>query len=127
MVLCLKARESRSLPGLKNTAAIDAGWSSLVARQAHNLKVAGSNPGRLENRIIFLGLIKDVYSLYQDMDFIINTSLEEGSSNTLLEALSMKLPIICFDIGGNKDFFNNNGFLVKYKDYENLKKTVYIN
>ena len=22
----------------------DAGWSSLVARQAHNLKVAGSNP-----------------------------------------------------------------------------------
>ena len=44
MVLCLKARESRSLPGLKNTAAIDAGWSSPVARQAHNLKVAGSNP-----------------------------------------------------------------------------------
>ena len=44
MVLCLKARESRSLPGLKNTAAINAGWSSLVARQAHNLKVAGSNP-----------------------------------------------------------------------------------
>ena len=32
------------MPGLKNTAAIDAGWSSLVARQAHNLKVAGSNP-----------------------------------------------------------------------------------
>ena len=24
--------------------AIDAGWSSPVARQAHNLKVAGSNP-----------------------------------------------------------------------------------
>ena len=23
---------------------IDAGWSSLVARQAHNLKVVGSNP-----------------------------------------------------------------------------------
>ena len=44
MVLCLKARESRSLPGLKNTVATDAGWSSLVARQAHNLKVAGSNP-----------------------------------------------------------------------------------
>ena len=44
MVLCLKARESRSLPGLKNTAAIDAGWSSLVARKAHNLEVGGSNP-----------------------------------------------------------------------------------
>jgi hypothetical protein len=66
MVLCLKARESRSLPGLQSTVAhtisdikllqafastplahtarIDAGWSSPVARQAHNLKVTGSNP-----------------------------------------------------------------------------------
>ena len=80
MVLCLKTRESRSLPGLPRTnttplyryrqretrrfftraprsclssrspskpaskAMIDAGWSSPVARQAHNLKVTGSNP-----------------------------------------------------------------------------------
>ena len=27
----------------------DAGWSSLVARQAHNLKVAGSNPAPATN------------------------------------------------------------------------------
>ena len=57
MVLCLKARESRSLPGLKNTAAIDAGWSSLVARQAHNLKVAGSNPAPATNYFTLLQLI----------------------------------------------------------------------
>ena len=79
MVLCLKARESRSLPGLQNASMKlldtilvlywttfrprerlfvfmelseawycvsrgDAGWSSPVARQAHNLKAAGSNP-----------------------------------------------------------------------------------
>src|SRR6266404_429967 len=70
MVLRLKTRESRSLPGLpirgqkpkarnqkhKNLfqcqspsgfgllASVDAGWSSPVARQAHNLKVRGSNP-----------------------------------------------------------------------------------
>ena len=28
---------------------LDAGWSSLVARQAHNLKVAGSNPAPAPN------------------------------------------------------------------------------
>ena len=28
---------------------IDAGWSSPVARQAHNLKVAGSNPAPATN------------------------------------------------------------------------------
>ena len=55
MVLRLKARESRSPPALPVTyldqphsslqsTAFDAGWSSPVARQAHNLKVVGSNP-----------------------------------------------------------------------------------
>ena len=52
MVLCLKTWESRSPPGLQSTSIlsqaiqspITAGWSSPVARQAHNLKAAGSNP-----------------------------------------------------------------------------------
>src|ERR1700722_16671473 len=48
MVLRLKARESRSPPGLPTHAPhhtlTHAGWSSPVARQAHNLKVIGSNP-----------------------------------------------------------------------------------
>ena len=53
MVLCLKARESRSPPGLPIHPYLSpkagfittiAGWSSPVARQAHNLKVIGSNP-----------------------------------------------------------------------------------
>ena len=71
MVLCLKTWESRSLPGLQNACVFstnvnsnlarvlpcnigklpyyspwlffDAGWSSPVARQAHNLKVVSSN------------------------------------------------------------------------------------
>ena len=68
MVLRLKARESRSLPGQKSqfvmicdnvifseieakvrATDINAGWSSPVARQAHNLKVAGSNPAPATN------------------------------------------------------------------------------
>src|ERR1700691_4180863 len=60
MVLRLKARESRSPPGQSSRAIPipsplplplpslppppHAGWSSPVARQAHNLKVTGSNP-----------------------------------------------------------------------------------
>src|SRR5947209_13040804 len=62
MVLCLKTWESRSLPGLpkaeesssecslssgsrlESRFVFGAGWSSPVARQAHNLKVTGSNP-----------------------------------------------------------------------------------
>ena len=60
MVLSLKTWESRSLPGQLRTGRLrdakqmnrglvpaprlSAGWSSPVARQAHNLKVVGSNP-----------------------------------------------------------------------------------
>src|SRR6056300_903260 len=47
MVLHLKVWESKTLPGLLASQIInkhDAGWSSPVARQAHNLKVVGSNP-----------------------------------------------------------------------------------
>ena len=71
MVLRLKTRESRSLPGLLNatqiifsnhktdrknvfqptTSPVNAGWSSPVARQAHNLKAAGSNPAPATNHI----------------------------------------------------------------------------
>src|SRR5271156_2904306 len=58
MVLHLKVRKSRSPPGPHSKLSphrpsrsatdrcdpTDAGWSSPVARQAHNLKVVGSNP-----------------------------------------------------------------------------------
>ena len=35
----------RKATGMKNVQANAAGWSSLVARKAHNLEVPGSNPG----------------------------------------------------------------------------------
>ena len=68
MVLRLKAWESKSLPGFLNTIYQinkfssckfnhSAGWSSPVARQAHNLKVAGSNPAPATNYFTLLQLI----------------------------------------------------------------------
>ena len=35
---------------------ISAGWSSLVARQAHNLKVVGSNPTPATNYFFFINI-----------------------------------------------------------------------
>ena len=62
MVLRLKTWESRSLPNLKKILTVllciydsfNAGWSSLVARQAHNLKVLGSNPSPATKLIIIV-------------------------------------------------------------------------
>jgi hypothetical protein len=49
----LSKRETKEVPGLPFAAqtAVGAGWSSPVARQAHNLKVAGSNPAPATNAI----------------------------------------------------------------------------
>ena len=76
MVLHLKMRESKSLRGLSSALCettsfslpsprlaahyfctivqVDAGWSSPVARQAHNLKVTGSNPVPATKFLFFL-------------------------------------------------------------------------
>ena len=68
----------------------------------------------LQDRIVITGLVQNVEVLYSKMDFAISTSTEEGSSNFLLEAITNKLPIIAYDVGGNRDFFNKkNGFLIK--------------
>ena len=69
MVLLLKQWKSRSSPGFETGVSenpfamfqaaagqpsggffVGAGWSSPVARQAHNLKVAGSNPAPATNQ-----------------------------------------------------------------------------
>ena len=63
MVLRLKAWESRSLPGLPRwlfMTGFDAGWSSLVARQAHNLKVGGSNPSPATNLFTINQYVSDL-------------------------------------------------------------------
>ena len=66
MVLRLKTWESRSPPNLERNTKIPlpkryqlpqsdingAGWSSPVARQAHNLKAAGSNPAPATNKTL---------------------------------------------------------------------------
>ena len=42
-------KELKNLISLKTEFKYTAGWSSLVARQAHNLKVGGSNPSPATN------------------------------------------------------------------------------
>ena len=55
--LGLRSKTDNRLPGQpRSQPEIIAGWSSPVARQAHNLKVAGSNPAPATNN---LGLAPD--------------------------------------------------------------------
>ena len=60
-LILFTASPGRIAPGLSE---IGAGWSSPVARQAHNLKVAGSNPAPATNLdSLFIMLYDHVYRL----------------------------------------------------------------
>ena len=72
---------------------------------------------KLDESIKILDGQSNIESFYKKIDFSVSTSEEEGSSNFLLESISNALPIIAFDVGGNKDFFNKNGNLVKKNNF----------
>jgi hypothetical protein len=54
---------------------IDAGWSSLVARRAHNPKVVGSNPAPATNPDIKANLLKDWLFLFNIKSLIQNSGV----------------------------------------------------
>ena len=51
-------------------------------------------------------------------------SLNEGMSNSALEAISCSLPVILTDVGGSSELINKNGFIIKPKDKHSLRKSV---
>jgi len=55
----------------------------------------------LENRVRFLGTRYDRLELLNSMDVFVLTSISEGLPNTLLEAMSVGLPVVATIVGGN--------------------------
>lgn len=59
---------------------------------------------------------KEMGEIYQCADVVLNTSLSEGQSSAILEAMSMGIPVLVSDIAGNRDILTHGhaGFL--YRD-----------
>ncbi len=57
-------------------------------------------------------------------DIFVLPSLNEGMSNSILEAMACGLPIITTDTGGSKELIQGNGFIVKKKNSKDLKKYI---
>ncbi len=62
----------------------------------------------------FLGRRNDVFSILPLADFMINTSISEAFSVALLEGMSVGLPVVATDVGGNREIVlhNRTGLLV---------------
>lgn len=74
-------------------------------------------------------IIKPVNALdlVRDSDIFLITSLFEGTSNSIMEAMSLSLPIVATCAGDNPYLIeeNKNGFLSPIKDFKHLSSNLY--
>lgn len=69
--------------------------------------------------IIFLGEIKNTVEIYKISNVTVNCSLKEGLALTSYESLSMNVPIVSSDVGGQKELISKDvGEIVKLMQKE---------
>ena len=70
----------------------------------------------LGDRVFMPGATTDVAAYYQAMDIYVQPSLYEGTSNTILEAMSSGLPIVAGRFGGTPELVTHgeNGILLDH-------------
>lgn len=64
----------------------------------------------LADKVVLLGGRSDVPRILAAADIFVLPSHEEGSSNALLEAMAMGLPIVATDVGGNAEALERGQF-----------------
>ncbi len=111
-------------------------WAAELLRMAHEdvwLVIVGDGPDRdklLHYRdqvrahpaVKMVGHRADAAELMSCFDILWNGSLYEGQSNTILEAMSLGIPVVASDIPGNRDLVvhNETGLLFPLGDVETL-------
>lgn len=80
----------------------------------------------IESHVKFLGWRKDVNEILQVMDIFVQTSLWEGLSISILEAMASGKPVITTNVKGNNELIvdGENGFLIKPGDAEMLAERI---
>jgi glycosyltransferase involved in cell wall biosynthesis len=63
----------------------------------------------LAERVLFTGWIKDLKSLYADLDVLALTSNNEGTPVAVIEAMAAGVPVIATDVGGVRELISEFG------------------
>jgi glycosyltransferase involved in cell wall biosynthesis len=61
----------------------------------------------LRERTTFLGDRRDIPALLASIDVAVLTSVSESLSNSVLEAMAAGLPVVAYNVGGNKELVND--------------------
>jgi glycosyltransferase involved in cell wall biosynthesis len=94
-------------------------------KEKENLKELAENL-KIDKKVKFLGSIphRKILKYYQESDLFVLPSLNEGMSNTLLEAMAVGLPVIATNTGGSKELIKENGFIVDKASSNGLKNVI---
>jgi len=80
----------------------------------------------IRKNIIFTGYIAQPADYLQMMDIFLLSSLSEGTSMTLLEAMSLSKPCVVTDAGGNPEIIKHqiNGFVTENNNVEQYAQAI---
>ena len=80
----------------------------------------------LEPSVIITGFLDHAAWTYRTMDVFLLTSFTEGTSMSLLEAISNGLPCVVTDVGGNPEVVKagENGILIQSNDVDDLAEKI---
>ena len=69
----------------------------------------------IKDIIEFRGWVKDLKAIYEELDIVALTSLNEGTPVSLIEAMAAARPVIATDVGGVKDIVKDgaSGYIVE--------------
>lgn len=81
---------------------------------------------RLNVDVQFAGNVEHskILNYLQEADIFVLSSLNEGMSNSVLEAMACGLPIIATNVGGSKELVSENGIIVNKGSTEELRKAL---
>lgn len=92
----------------------------------HTLLLETASEAGMAERVWFAGDRSDVAELMQAFDIFVLPSINEGISNTILEAMATGLPIIATRVGGNPELVvhQQSGYLVESQDPQAMAEAI---
>jgi len=90
----------------------------------------GQERKRLESQagdgVIFMGNRSDVPEILRALDLFILPSLNEGISNTIIEAMATSIPVVATRVGGNPELVEEGrtGALVRPGDFQSMAAAI---